>query len=90
MTGNRDHTHQLDALRTVLAQGMTHWVGGLVKAALIAGCPRQQLMKTACEVGPYAARKAVQRALDEWSWLETRRKAVAGEMGRPAGLKLFA
>jgi len=89
MTGNRDCTHHLDDLRTALAQGMTHWVSGLVKAALIGGCSRQQLMKTACEVGPYAAREAVQRALNEWSWLESRRKSVTEEIGRPAGLNLF-
>lgn len=89
MTVNRDYAHYLDDLRTALAQGMTHWVGGLVKAALIAGCSRQQLMRTAAEVGPYAAREAVQRALDEWSWLETRRKAVTAELNQTAGFSML-
>ncbi len=90
MTGHRDIMNHLDDLRTALAQGMTHWVGGMVKAALIAGCTRQQLIQTAAEVGPYTAREAVRRALDEWGWLESRRRSVTAELHPPSGFNLVA
>ncbi len=90
MTAHRNILSHLDDLRTALTQGMTHWVGGMVKAALIAGCTRQQLIQTAAEVGPYTAREAVRRALDEWGWLESRRRSVTGELHPPSGFTLVA
>lgn len=89
MTANGDTASHLDDLRTALVQGMTHWVGGMVKAALIAGCSRQQVVQTAAEVGPYAAKEAVRRALDEWGWIESRRRSVTAELNRPSGLGLI-
>ena len=86
MMANAGTASHLDDLRTALAQGMTHWVGGMVKAALIAGCSRQQLVQTAAEVGPYAAKEAVRRALDAWGWIEYRRRCVTAELGRPSGI----
>ncbi len=86
---NGETASHLDDLRTALAQGMTHWVGGMVKAALIAGCSRQQVVQTAAEVGPYAAKEAVRRALDEWGWIESRRRSVTAELNRASGLGLI-
>jgi alkylhydroperoxidase/carboxymuconolactone decarboxylase family protein YurZ len=88
MMANGKTANHLDDLRTALAQGLTHWVGGMVKAALIAGCSRQQLVQAAAEVGPYAAKEAVRRALDEWGWIESRRRSVSAELSRPRGLGL--
>jgi alkylhydroperoxidase/carboxymuconolactone decarboxylase family protein YurZ len=86
MIANGQTASHLDDLRTALVQGMTHWVGGMVKAALIGGCTRQQLVQTAGEVGPYVAKEAVRRALDEWGWIESRRRSVTAELSHPSGL----
>ncbi len=89
MTTDQGSVTYLDDLRTALAQGMMRWVGGLVKAALIAGCSRRQLVQAASEVGPYSAKEAVQRAIDEWSWLESRRKCVTAELNHSSGFGLI-
>ena len=85
MMTNRGCAGCLDDLCTALAQGMAHWEGSLVKAALIAACSKRQLMQTASEVGPFAAKEAVRYAIDEWSWLESRRMSVAAELNRSSG-----
>ena len=54
----------LDQLRMALAQG-TRSVCPIVKAALVAGCTKEQLMLVAAEVGPHYAKEAVQNALDK-------------------------
>ena len=87
---NHEAGCHLDDLRTALAQGMTHWVGGLVEAALIAGCSKRQLMQAASGVGQFAAKEAVGRAVDEWSWRGSRRKSVAAEVNRSFGVGLIA
>ncbi|HYB73821.1 MAG TPA: hypothetical protein VED18_10635 [Candidatus Sulfotelmatobacter sp.] len=89
MMANGKTANHLDDLRAALAQGLTHWVGGMVKAALIAGCSRQQLAQAAAEVGPHAAKEAVRRALDEWGWIESRRRSVSAELSRPRELGLI-
>ncbi len=78
----------LDDLRTALAQGMTHWVGEIVKAALIAGYSKRQLMQTAAEVGPPWAKEAVRLAVEKWNWIEARRKSVTTELRNSPGHSL--
>ncbi len=90
MMANRDTGRHLDDLRTALAQGMTHWVGGLVKAALIAGCTSGQLMQAAAEVGPPSAKEAVRRALKEWGRLESQRRSVGAELHPSSTFSLIA
>ena len=74
-----DTACRLDDLRAALAHGMTHKVNALVKAALIGGLSKSQLVETAGQVGPAAGREAVRRALEDWSWLEARRKFACRE-----------
>lgn len=88
MTMNQGAGSHLDDLRTALAQGMNHWVGEIVKAALIAGYTKEQLMKAASQVGPFSAKEAVRHAIDKWSWIEGRRKSVTGELRNSPGLSL--
>jgi len=76
MIGKPELEARLDDLRNALAQGMSHMVGGLVKAALIAGCTKEQLLRTAGYVGSGAGKDAVRRAVEEWSWIESRRTVV--------------
>ena len=80
MIGKPELDARLDDLRNALAQGMSHMVGGLVKAALIAGCTKEQLLRTAGYVGSLTGKDAVRRAVEEWSWIETRRKLVEREI----------
>lgn len=54
----------LDQLRMALAQGSKS-VCPIVKAALGAGCTKEQLMLVAAEVGPHYAKEAVRDALDK-------------------------
>lgn len=75
MTMEDERANHLDDLRMALSQGMTHLVSGMVKAALVAGHSKKQLLQIAAEVGPYSAKEAVRRALDEWGGLESRRQA---------------
>lgn len=74
MTMEDERANHLDDLRMALAQGMTQLVSGMVKAALVAGYSKKQLLQIAAEVGPYSAKEAVRRALDQWGALESRRQ----------------
>lgn len=56
----------LDQLRIALAQGSKS-VCPIVKAALGAGCTKQQLFLVAAEVGPHYAKEAVRNALEQIS-----------------------
>lgn len=86
MLGRPELDVRLDDLRNALAQGMTHMVGGLVKAALIAGCTKQQLLHTAGYVGSGAGMEAVRRAVEAWSWIEARRQCVEREIDGDPGV----
>jgi hypothetical protein len=83
MAGHPELEAKLGDLRTALAQGMTHLVGGIVKAALIAGCSRQQLTEAAGGAGSPSGQEAVRRAVDEWSWLQARRRPVTASRPLP-------
>lgn len=80
MIGKPELDARLDDLRHALAQGMSHMVGAMVKAALIAGCTQHHLIQTAGYVGSHAARETVRRAVHEWGWIESRRGQVAREL----------
>lgn len=88
MTMNQGADSHLDDLRTALAQGMNHWVGEIVKGALIAGYTKGQLIKVASQVGPFSAKETVRLALEKWSWIESRRKSVTTELRNSPGLSL--
>ena len=65
ITAPQEHqANHLDQLRLALSQGMRQPVQPIVKAALEIGCTRAQILQVAAEVGPYAAREAVRKALD--------------------------
>jgi hypothetical protein len=56
----------LDHLRMALAQG-SRSVCPIVKAALGAGCTKEQLFRVAAEVGPHYAKEAIRNALGQIS-----------------------
>ena len=76
-------TH-LDELRMALAQG-TRSVYPIVKAALGAGCTKEQLFLVAAEVGPHYAKEAVRDALDQIRPQEIPAKRGRGEGEYPPG-----
>ena len=68
--------------RIASPKGMIDRVAEIVKAAFIAGCSKEKLSRTTAGVEPAAPKQAVRLAIDEWRWLEPRRKGVIAELNR--------
>ncbi len=66
-----------------LAAERTHWLGRMVKSALLACRGKGKGEPAACGPAPKAALGDPARPMDEWGWLESRRKTVGTELNHP-------
>ena len=82
MTGQGKFGTYMNDPRIAWPNGMIHRVAEIMKVAFIAACSKEQLTHTTAGVEPAAAKGAVSLAINEWSWLQSRRKGVTAELNR--------